>query len=72
MTGREEVASYRLGEALGLLAPIVGCPVEDARDYVLVVIGKGTGAHVGASERLPPALAAQVLRAAADAMEAEL
>lgn len=66
----EEVSEYRLGEALALLAPIVGCPREDARDYVLVVITKDGRGAVGASERLPPALAAQVLRATADAMEA--
>jgi hypothetical protein len=66
----EEVAHYKLGEALALLAPIVGCPVEDARDYVLVVITKDGHGAVGASERLPPALAARVLRASADQLEA--
>jgi hypothetical protein len=63
-----QVSGYTLPEALALLAPLVGIPVEDARDYVLVVITKDGAAAMGASERIPPPLAAEVLRSAADSI----
>lgn len=65
-----EHSPYPLGEALALLAPVVGCPVEQAQDYTLVVFGQGHEAHVGASERMPPPVAARVLLEVVKAMGA--
>jgi hypothetical protein len=66
----ETEAPYTLGEVLALVAPIVGCPLGEAADYIVIVHGKGDAVHVGSSVRLPPPMVAQVLRSLADEMEA--
>lgn len=70
MTAPEQ-AGYPLAEALALLAPVVGCPVDEAREYVLVVFGQDNAAHVGASDKLHPEAIPPLLRYLADSMEAQ-
>jgi hypothetical protein len=69
---RPESSGYTHRESLALVAPLAGCPLDEARGYVLVVFGQDTTAHVGASSSLPPAAAARALRHVVDAMEAQL
>jgi hypothetical protein len=66
----ETEAPYTLGEVLGLLCPVVGCPRDEAADYIALVLGKDNDVYIGASNRLPPRVAAEVLRSLADGMEA--
>ena len=68
----QQKAPCNQGEALALVAPTVGCKPEDAREYIVIVFGKGNTAYVGASTQMSPRIAAATLRTVADTLEAEM
>jgi hypothetical protein len=56
--------------ALAVVAPLVGCPPDEAREYIVIVFGKDNAAYVGATTQMTPLDAAATLRTVADTLEA--